>query len=132
MSAGFLLIHAKPSRTLTMLLSWVLFAAGIALYFYVSHQRHRENPEDRVMPTIAQMAKGLSDAALQPAEDDEAQTRGGSLAQRFFGSMLWKDTRATSRRFFYSMLLLVPAVLLGMHMGLFPYAGVFCLRFILF
>ena len=132
MSAGFLLIHAKPNRTWALLLSWMLFAAGIALYFYVSHQRHRDNPEDRVMPTIAQMARGMYDAALRPAEDDDVQTRGGSLIGRFLGSMLWKDTRATSRRFLFSMLLLVPAVLLGMHMGLFPYVGVFWLRFILF
>ena len=115
-----------------LLLSWALFAAGIALYFYVSHGRHRENPEDRVMPTVAQMARGMYDAALQPAEDDDAPARGGSFVHRFLGSMLWKDTKATSRRFFFSMLLLIPAVLLGLHMGLFPYVGVFCLRFILF
>src|SRR3977135_4533496 len=30
------------------------------------------------------------------------------------------------------MVLLVPAVLLGLHMGLFPYVGVFFLRFVLF
>jgi NitT/TauT family transport system permease protein len=132
MSAGFLLIHAKPNRTAALLLSWVLFAAGIALYFYVSHARHRDNPEDRVIPTIAQMARGMYDAAVQPAEDDDAQARGTSLTDRFLGSMLWKDTKATSRRFIYSMLLLIPAVLLGLHMGLFPYVAVFCLRFILF
>src|SRR5262252_7070566 len=109
MSVGFLLIHAKPNRTWAMLLSWVLFAAGIGLYFYVSHARHRDNPEDRVIPTIAQMARGMYDAALQPAEDDDVQTRAGGFAARFFGSMLWKDTRATSRRFLYSMLLLIPA-----------------------
>jgi NitT/TauT family transport system permease protein len=132
MSAGFLLIHAKPNRTLALALSWVIFAAGIAAYFGVSHARHRENPEDRVMPTIGQMARGIFDAVLKPAEDDEAQVAGGNVAQRFLGSMLWKDTEATSRRFLYSMLLLIPAVLLGLHMGLFPYIGVFCLRFVLF
>ena len=46
--------------------------------------------------------------------------------------MLWKDTKATSRRFVYSMVLLFPAVLLGLHMGLFPYVGAFFLRFVLF
>ena len=46
--------------------------------------------------------------------------------------MLWKDTRATSRRFFYSLVLLIPAVILGLHMGLFPYVGEFFLRFVLF
>ena len=131
MSVAFLLVNAKPNRTNALILSWILFAAGIALYFYVSHQRHRENAEDRVMPSIAQMARGMYDAALKPAEDD-VQVEATGLAQRFFGSMLWKDTLATSRRFIYSMLLLVPAVLLGLHMGLFPYVGAFWLRFILF
>ena len=132
MSAGFLLIHAKPSRSSTLLLSWILFALGIAMYFYVSHDRHRENPEDRVMPTVAQMARGMYDAALKPAEDDEQQAQEGSMLHQFLASMLWKDTKATSRRFFYSMVLLVPAVLVGMHMGLFPIVGAFFLRFVLF
>lgn len=132
MSAGFLLIHAKPTRAWTFVLSWAIFAAGIALYFSVSHARHQDNPEDRVMPTIGQMARGMLDAALKPAEDDDTQVNGDSLAQRFLGSMLWKDTKATGRRFLYSMLLLVPAVLLGLHMGLFPYVGALFLRFILF
>jgi NitT/TauT family transport system permease protein len=133
MSAGFLMIHAKPGRSRSFLLSWILFGLGIAMYFYVSHGRHLENPEDRVMPTVAQMARGMFDAALKPAEDDEQQAQeGSSLARQFFASMLWKDTKATSRRFFYSMVLLIPAVLLGLHMGLFPYAGALFLRFILF
>jgi NitT/TauT family transport system permease protein len=137
MSFGFFRIHAKPTRTWTLLLSWSLFAAGIAAYFYVSHARHRDNPEDRVMPTIAQMARGMFDAALHPAEDEEQpaeeqQVEGRSLGRRFLSGMLWKDTVATSRRFFLSMVLLIPAVILGLHMGLFPYAGVFFSRFFLF
>jgi NitT/TauT family transport system permease protein len=132
MSAGLLSIYAKPSRTWSLLLSWALFVSGIAAYLYVSHARHLDNPEDRVMPTVAQMARGMYDAALRPAEEDEAQATDGSLAQRFLNSMLWKDTKATSRRFILSMALLVPAVLLGLHMGLFPYVGAFFLRFVLF
>lgn len=132
MSGGFLLIHARPNRTWTLVLSWAIFVAGIALYFSISHTRHQENPEDRVMPTIGQMAGGMLDAALKPAEEDDTQATGGSIAQRFLESMLWKDTKATARRFFYSMLLLIPAVLLGLHMGLFPYVGTLFLRFILF
>jgi NitT/TauT family transport system permease protein len=78
------------------------------------------------------MARGMYDAALKPAEDDEPSAEGTTMLQRFQNSMLWKDTKATSRRFIYSMLLLVPAVLLGLHMGLFPYVGAFFLRFVLF
>src|SRR5580693_10787396 len=109
MSVGFLHIYAKPHRTGAMLLSWALFVTGVALYLYVAQQRHRDNPEERVTPTIAQMARGMYDAALKPAEDEEQTVEGGTMLQRFRSSMLWKDTKATSRRFTYSMLLLVPA-----------------------
>ena len=132
MSVGALLIYAKPGRSTTVLLSWALFALGIAAYLYVAHARHLENPDERVTPSLAQMAAGMLNAALQPAEDEEAPPADGSVVQQFLGSMLWKDTKATGRRFAYAMLLLVPAVLLGLHMGLFPYVGAFFLRFFLF
>jgi NitT/TauT family transport system permease protein len=133
MSVGFQLVRAKPRRKWAWLLSWFLFVLGVSLYFQSAQQRHRENAEDRVMPTLTQMMRGLRDAAIKPAEeDDQAAGEATSLWQRLSGSMLWTDTKATSRRFLYSMLLLIPAVILGLHMGLFPYVGVFFLRFILF
>src|SRR6516165_2221848 len=132
MSVSFQLVHAKPNRLTTIVLSWALFATGIGLYFYAAQERHRVNPEDRIMPTVTQMVHGMTNATTNPAEDDEGLPENASLRQRFFASMLWKDTVATSRRFIYSILLLIPAVLLGLHMGLFPYVGVFFLRFILF
>jgi NitT/TauT family transport system permease protein len=132
MPFGSVLIHARPGRAATFLLSWALFAGGIALYVYVAHARHLDNPEERVTPTIAQMTQGMVNAALRPADDEEPQTSGGGVWQQVSRSMLWKDTRATGRRFFAGMLLLIPAVFLGLHMGLFPYAGAFFLRFVLF
>jgi NitT/TauT family transport system permease protein len=136
MTAGILSVHARPGRSATVVLSWFLFAAGIALYIYTAAARHRENPEERVMPTLAQMAQGMYNAAMQPAEDDaqssEDAAQAPSAGRRFLNSMLWKDTLATGRRFIYSMALLLPAVILGLHMGLFPYVGAFFLRFILF
>jgi NitT/TauT family transport system permease protein len=132
MSTAFLSIHAKPNRTWATILSWFLFASGVVLYIYTAQARHRENPEDRVTPTISQMAQGMFDAAMKPAEEDEQGDAPTSLAQRFLSSMLWKDTKATAKRFAWSMALLLPAVWLGLHMGLFPYVGVFFLRFVLF
>jgi len=131
-AARFHLINARPSRTTTVVLSWVLFAVGIGLYLYTAAARHRENPEDRVTPTIGQMVRGMSGAATSGAADDDAPTQPASLVQRFSTSMLWKDTIATGRRFFCSLALLFPAVLLGLHMGLFPHVGAFFLRFVLF
>ncbi|MDP8991002.1 MAG: ABC transporter permease, partial [Acidobacteriota bacterium] len=132
MSAGVFAIHAKPGRHTTLILSWFLFVAGVGLYFYTAGARHRENPEDRVTPTIAQMFTGMRDAVLRPAEDDEPLPEGASWSETIRHSMLWKDTRATGLRFIYSMALLFPAVLIGLHMGLFPYFGAFLLRFVLF
>src|SRR5260370_10983973 len=130
---SFQLVHAKPSRTWAIFLSWFLFLLGIGLYLQTAHTRHQENADDRIVPTIPQMARSTYDAAFKPAEDDEqALSENASLPRRFFASMLWKDTKATSRRFFYSLLLLIPAVTLGLHMGLFPYVGVFFSRFVLF
>src|ERR1700732_1231366 len=103
MAVGSVLIHAKPGRAATVLLSWALFAGGIALYLYVAHARHLDNLEERVTPPIAQMAQGMFNAALRPAEDDEQPTPAGSTLQRFLASMLWKDTTATGRRFFASI-----------------------------
>ena len=121
-------LNAEPGRTSTIILSWFLFAAGIAFYFYTAAQRHKENPDDRVVPTLSQLGEGLHDAAL--GTDDEAAGR--SLPARFFDSMLWTDTVASAKRFGWAMLLLIPAVILGLHVGMFPYVGAFFLRFILF
>jgi NitT/TauT family transport system permease protein len=126
-------INKKPGRFTAVLLSWFLFASFIALYFYTSHQRHLENAEDRVIPNLAQLAQGVMESTLQPDPQDEQQaTENQSLPAKIASSMLWKDTMASGRRFLLSMALLFPAVLLGLHMGIFPYVGEFFLRFVLF
>ncbi|HEY2383086.1 MAG TPA: ABC transporter permease subunit [Terriglobia bacterium] len=131
---SFLRLHAAPHRTTAWLLSWFLFVAGITSYFYVSQQRHRDNPDDRVMPTATQIVQAFEDATLKPAEEDNADDAAAPapLLARIRGSMLWKDTVATGRRFLFSIVLLFPAVLLGLHMAMFPYIGAFFLRFIQF
>ena len=115
-------------------LSWFLFAIGLAAYLWISTARHRENADDRVTPTLLQMGKGLGDAVLKPAEEDEVTSDAEEqpLLTKIRHSMLWKDTEATGRRFAISLALLLPAVLIGLHMGMFPYVGAFFLRFVLF
>lgn len=130
---SFLRIHAQPGRAVSLVLSWFLFASGITAYFYASAARHRENPEDRVMPTIAQMVQSFKDAALKPAEEEEVRDDAPqTLFAQIRSSMLWEDTTATSRRFLISVALLFPAVLIGLHMAMFPYIGAFFLRFFQF
>jgi NitT/TauT family transport system permease protein len=127
-----LLLNARPGRGAAFLLPWVLFVTGVSGYLYVARERHLANPDERVTPTITQMMSGMAGAVLRPAGDEEEQTPRDTLWNRFFNSMLWTDTTATARRFAFAMLLLVPAVLLGLHMGLFPYAGLTLERFVLF
>jgi NitT/TauT family transport system permease protein len=130
---SLLSINVKPSRAACWTLSWLLFATGIGLYFYAAQKRHHENPDDRVVPTLAQLGAGIYEAAMNPDGDEQqAGVPTQSGFERFRHSMLWTDTVASSRRFFYGLALLFPAVLVGLHMGVFPYFGVFFLRFILF
>ena len=131
---SFLHIHSHPGRSAGLILSWSLFAAGIVSYFYVAQARHRDNPDDRVMPTVTQMVRAFQDAALKPAEEEEVQQDAESqpIITRIRASMLWKDTMATSRRFLISIALLFPAVVLGLHMAMFPYIGALFLRFFQF
>jgi NitT/TauT family transport system permease protein len=131
---SLLRIHAVPHRTAAWLLSWFLFVAGVTSYFYIAQQRHRDNPDDRVMPTATQMIRGFSDAVLKPAEEADVSDDGTvpPLFTRIRSSMLWNDTAATGRRFLIAVSLLFPAVLLGLHMAMFPYIGAFFLRFIQF
>lgn len=131
---SFFHIHSHPGRAAGLVLSWFLFAAGIVSYFYVAQARHRENPDDRVMPTVTQMVRAFRDAGLKPAEDEEVREGAASqpVITRIRAGMLWKDTMATSRRFLISVALLFPAVVLGLHMAMFPYIGALFLRFFQF
>jgi NitT/TauT family transport system permease protein len=125
-------IQVRPSRLWTQSLSWVLFVVGVALYFNLSIARHRENPDDRIAPTAAQLFQGVKLSVLQPAEEDDPLDPGATLWQQITHSMLWKDTMASSRRFLIALLLLIPAILLGLHMAVFPYFGATLQRFVLF
>jgi NitT/TauT family transport system permease protein len=125
-------IQGRPRKLWTQSLSWVLFLVGIFTYTQFSISRHKENPEDRVVPSGAQIWQGIKASVLEPAEEDDALDPGATTFQRVTHSMLWKDTVSSSRRFFIAIALLIPAILIGLHMAVFPYAEAFFLRFVLF
>jgi NitT/TauT family transport system permease protein len=125
-------IQARPRRLWMQSLSWVLFLVGIFTYAHYSIERHRENPEDRVVPSSTQLWEGIKTSVLNPAEEDDALPDDASLLQRVTHSMLIKDTLASSRRFLIAVALLIPIVLVGLHMAVFPFAEAFFLRFGLF
>jgi NitT/TauT family transport system permease protein len=125
-------IQGRPRRLWTQSLSWVLFLIGIFAYTQFSIVRHKENPEDRVIPSGTQLWQGIKASVLEPAEEDDALDPSATTFQRITHSMIWKDTVSSSRRFFIAIALLIPAILVGLHMAIFPYAEAFFLRFILF
>lgn len=125
-------IQVRPARIWATCLSWVLFALGIAIYAQFSIARHKDNPEDRVVPSFTQLKEGLKASVLEPAEEDDPLDPGVSGYERVRHSMIWKDTAASAKRFLIALALLIPAVLLGLHMAVFPYAGALFQRFVLF
>ena len=125
-------IQVRPSRLWTQSLSWILFAVGIALYAQFSIARHKENPEDRVVPSAQQLVQGIKSAALEAPEEDDPVDPSAPLLTRLSHGMFWKDTVSSGQRFLIALVLLIPAILLGLHMAVFPYFGALCLRFVLF
>jgi NitT/TauT family transport system permease protein len=126
-------IQARPNRLLMQAASCMLFVICIGFYMQTSVKRHRENAEDRVVPSLTQLAAGIHSSVLEPAEEDDyIPADNASKWERFQHSMLVKDTLASGKRFFISLALLVPAVLLALHIGLYPWFGAFFMRFVLF
>ena len=126
-------IQARPNRYVAQALSFVFFLVCLGMYVHVSKARHAENPEDRITPNAAQLKAGIHASVLEPAEEDDyVAPDGASKWERFHHSMIWKDTLSSGRRFGIALLLLIPAVLLALHIGLFPYINAGGMRFILF
>ena len=126
-------IQARPNRLLAQALSCLLFIVCIGLYTQTSISRHRENPEDRIVPSGHQLLAGIRSSVLEPAEEDDyIPADNASTWERFHHSMIWKDTVSSGGRFLISLALLIPAVILALHIGLFPWMGAGFLRFVLF
>jgi NitT/TauT family transport system permease protein len=127
-------IFAFPNRSTVWMLSWTLFVIGSILYLRASHARHLENPEDRIVPTVQQLSAGFVRAVFTPAEEDDTSELGDhpTIVQQVTHSMLWKDTAASGKRFLISLLLMLPAVFLGLQMGAFPWINSFFGRFVVF
>src|SRR5215471_422530 len=94
---------AQPSVTARFLLSMLLFVLLIAGYLAGSYYRHRENPQDNVMPTLSQMLDGVKRSTFE-------RDRNGDLR-------LWLDTFASACRFGVALGVIFLAIPLGVGMG---------------
>ena len=118
MGIPFLSITKKPGPVTSIILALALFGVCLIAYFIASYIRHKDNPQDKLVPTVNQIIEGVKRVTLKPDRNDEYR--------------LMVDTWASFRRFIISLLLLIPAVILGLHMGIFPYIEKLFLRFVLF
>ena len=123
-----------PSRTSTVLLSWLLFSLGIGallLRFAEAPPGESRGPRhaDR-LPDVPRHDRRRPEARRRRrCNRPPTMPRFASVSSPACSGRTPSPLRAAS---FYSIVLLIPAVLLGLHMGLFPYVGVFFLRFVLF
>ena len=115
---NFFKINARPGRGTSVLLSAALFVLAIVAYTWTAHVRHQENPQDKVVPTLSEMADGVKRTAFE--EDRKGDIR------------LWVDTIASGKRFLISVALMSVAVLIGLHMGVLPYFEALLFRFVTF
>jgi len=117
-SFGLFNLHARPGRWTKVIMSFLLFAICLGLYQITAMARHAENPQDKIVPSFTQMADGLKRSAFEADRDGEIR--------------LLVDSVASLKRFFISLILLIPAILLGLYMGIFPYFELLFLKFITF
>lgn len=147
----FFNINAKPGKGISNVLAIVLFIISIVLYAQAANSRHKENPNDKLIPTPSQMVKSFKRAIFQPVlkeeynEDGElipndqpktlkeARQKGEMLKMLKEGDwQLWEDTKASSYRIFVAMLFIFFGVLVGLYMAMFPYLDKLLYKFVLF
>lgn len=90
------------------LLALIPFAIAIVAYLIASHLRLEENPQDKVLPSLGQMAEAIQRLALQPDPQSGVY-------------VWWADTWASLRRLAYGVgIASLVALFAGLNMGLRP------------
>ena len=101
-------IHARPGSRLRWLLAAIPFVLLALGYAWASHARHQANPDDKVLPTVAQMAAAVKQMAFN------VDTRSGDR-------LMLRDTRSSLKRLFLGVLVAATlGLLVGLNIGLFP------------
>ena len=100
-------VHAVPGKKFGRFLSLLPFVALVIVYSLLSQARHRENPNDKLLPTFTQMGAAIKRMAF--TEDVRTGKR-----------LLWADTFASVRRMAFGIsIAALIGLFLGMNMGLF-------------
>ncbi len=109
---GFFGVHAAPSPWVGRFLAIAPFVVLIVVYLAASHKRRAENPDDKILPSFAQMVDAV---------DRLAFTRDPRSDQY----VMLQDTLSSLKRLALGIgLAAVTGLLLGINMGLFPGMGI--------
>jgi NitT/TauT family transport system permease protein len=109
---AFIGVHASPARWLARVLAIMPFVLLIAVYLTASHLRRSENPDDKILPSIAQMADAVDRLAFKP------DPRSGEY-------VMLQDTLSSLKRLALGIgLAAAVGLLLGVNMALFPGMGI--------
>ncbi len=101
-------LHAEVSLRASWLLAALPFVMLLAVYFYASHLRLEENPQDKLLPSLAQMGEAMARLALHPDPQSEQY-------------VFWQDTLASLLRLAVGVsLAALCGLLAGLNMGLLP------------
>lgn len=104
------LINLRPSWIAAFLIGLLPFLVVAAIYVSHSEARLRENPEDRLLPSAAQLFDGVKMVAV----DEDPRT--GQI-------ILWADTVASLKRIAIAVgVCALGGLLFGMLNGMLPYA----------
>ena len=114
----FLQVNALPSRWTSIILSSLPFVICIVAYMVMAQVRHKENPKDKLVPTVSEMVDGFKRVAFEPDRKGEYR--------------LLVDTLASTRRFAIGVALLFFGMILGLNMGVLPHIEQLFYRFVLF
>lgn len=113
-------LHAQPPRWLYLALAAAPFILFLAIYLIAAEIRHRDNPQDKLLPTISKI--GLAVEKVAVIEDK----RSGDI-------LLWQDTAASLKRLGLGVgVSAVIGFFLGLNMGILPGIRGISLSFITF
>jgi len=114
----FFKVNVQPSRVASAVLPMLPFVICVIAYIATATIRHQENPRDKLVPTVTKLVDGFQRSAFEPDRKGELR--------------LWVDTIASTRRFAIGIALLFLGVIVGLYMGVLPYAELSLYRFVLF
>jgi len=113
-------LHAQPGPKFNVFLALIPFILLVAVYLIASDYRHRQNPSDKLLPTITKMYDAMKRAAF--------------VKHRRTGKyQLWSDTADSLRRIGIGLgTAAIAGMLLGLNLGLMPGIRALGLPFITF